>query len=801
MSDLRGRVARLLPRIVLGGAGVAALLIAAAPTVPRWGVHHTPHLDKPSLRLNPGQTVEQTFRLEEDRLDTLLLWIDRGQPVPQTGALAIVVRVQKDRRSVTVPFTDVLPSGTIVVPLTPVLRGSGGTMGSINVSLVGTSTPVFLSYQIGETIYPDGDLRHSTRRTAKGDLAFRVRYADAPFGHRGYAFGIAAATLAAGAITAWALRCPRAAPAPPWTGPHAAEAPRGKRDLRIAALLGLAVAVFYAIFLLRPGMWIGPDDFTKDVTYLTEGAAALRAGAWPEWAHARCGGLPLVGNPESNILGLGTLFATILPADRALELLLALEAGMGAAGVFFLARVLGLPSQGAAAAALTMGLAGTYAYRLAEGWAMLGGAVAFLPWAAAFLGAGFQTRDRRWAAASGLALAASFYRGDLHLVVGVFLLCILWAFVTVIGGRRLPTGQAGRWPFEVLLITGVAFAFFSLPKVLGYLEGPSIVPPSLPSYTATLIRDGIVGDVFLRTPSAATPVRFLEAEQPDRWGAVGSPVGLVALLLALLGLLTRHPARWLAALLTGAGFVLSEGTLYGTVIRHVGVIATLLRIPSKLLLITLPFLGVLVGIGLVRLHTMFGSRRPVAAAALVVLGLTLAIPTGRILGREFTPRTSVTIPRPAEPTLTVYGPSTGDPANTHAVRARAGYILPWLCTEPFDQPPFTRRITQPTPIADVPAAIGPNRISLRVGAPPAETRILTRAAPGWRTNRGILVDEPDGAFRLLAPQVGKPNVTLQYRTATREAQMLIVGLFLVTVAVLLITLVPRASAAEEPQQS
>lgn len=765
---------------IVGSLG-AAFLVLAGPSHTVWGPHHTPHRDKPPLLLTPGHTVRQTLRFEHGNPDLLVVWLDSASPRP-TGKLRVTLETPSGAHTTDRPLADAGADGALVVPLAPGhIQGPTGTPAAFSLLFQGEQRErLALAYEIDSTRTPDGALRLDGRER-QGDLAFRFRYRQPALGSRARQALAAFLLFGAGVLVSRFLRVSQG---------DRARAPSGsslvRNDLLTATLSCVVAATFYGIFLLRPGQWLGPDDFTKDVTYLAEGAAALRAGAWPEWAHVRCGGMAFLGNPESSVLSLGTLLAVVLRADRALFLLLALEAGIGAAGAFLLARSLHLGRAAAIASVLVTTLSATAAYRWAEGWAMLGGVVAFLPWFFLFFIRSVDTGDRRYAVLAGLVATAMFYRGDIHVVIGLLLVAAVSAGGKAIAERSLRS-------LRPLVVVVTTFALFASVKVLPYVEQGGLRAATIPPYAAPLLQDGLLDDVFLRSPPAATPVRFLHAEQPDRFGTVGATVGPFALVLAGIGLLRAHRARRTGALIAITGLLLAEGTLYDIVLRHLGVVGTLLRIPSKQLFFTVLGLGILAGLGAEYVLSKTGPlRRLVAVLLLGLLTLSLVIPTSYVLAREFARRTHLTLPPPAGPTLTTYGPRTADPAKTLAVRAAAGYFLPWLCTEPFAQLPFTHSVTSDTPLADVPAHTGPNRITLAVADRPASVHVRTRAAPGWRTSGGVLLPREDGALSVLIPRNGPEQTTLTYRTSTAPAQGLLFLTFIILSAMLAAPLIRKS---------
>lgn len=756
---------------VLAAAALIALLVLVAPALPQWGARHLAHLDRPHLQLPPGRVVEQTYVFETDRLDTFILWVDPTHPFPNLGTLRLTIETGKASREAIKSLRDIPPSGTAVFSFPSPLRAHKGAPGIARVVLEGTREPVWLTYQLDSSKYPEGRLRVNGRERP-GDLAFQIRYQRPALGSVGLHRVFAAAILLAGGMVTRLFRR-RQGPTTVWALRRA--------DVVHAATLGLLVTVFYGAFLLRPGLWVGAGDFSKDAAYLASAADAVRGGVWPTWSHRTCGGMALLGNPEGNTVSLGTLFALALPPDRALLLLLIVEGGLSAAGTFLLARTLGLGAHGSVAASVIASLSSAYAYRIVEGLTPVGGAVAFLPWVFLFLEHAIRNGRNRGPAVflSGTALAAMLLRGDVHVVVGAALAVVVWVFLRALQRRSLAT-------LTVLLGVGASAFLWSSVKLLPYLEQPSLIQSALPPYVVPLARFRLLDDALLRIHDRGdVAVRPLHDRRVEQWGNFGGYVGTIALLFGGIGMLTKHPARLPVLGSAAVAFAVSEGMLFETVLRHNEVLGSLLRVPTRVLSVFVLFLGIGAGMGLERIlrDARGWGRRAVTVGFLLFLTVDLGWAAGRVLLANTD--WSVVPPRlaPSGPTLALHQNVSPDHERHATKLVRAGFLLPRICGDQNNPPTFIRELSSDQPLASVPSEIRPNRIFLQGPAGPADIRVNERFTSSWSAADATVLEDVRGGLQVVTPSGQARTVELQYRSGTVRAQqalltLLVVGLVL-----------------------
>lgn len=746
--------------VVLAGSLLAAAALVSAPSLPEWGERHQPHHEPKSLLLPSGQRIGQSFAPIHSSLDAIAVWLDPAAGWPREGNLLIELEAGGRTSAATATLANIPESGLAVFQFPRPIRSPQGSEARLFVSLDRSDQRVALRYQIDATKYTEGALLHFDPRK-QGDLAFQIRYRRPALGSRARQLGYATTIAAAGVVLAAALR---------QSQPHRILTDQKSRaDTQLAFILGGVTALFYLAFFWQPGWWVGPSDFVKDTSYITASAAAVRQSTWPVWSHLTCGGMPLLGNPEGNTFSLATLLALLLEPEQALWLTLALEAGLGAAGAYLFARSLHASRLAGILAAFIYSLSGVYAYRLAEGFSMLGGPMALIPWV--FLGV-----QKGSVLMGGLALAGMFLRGDVHVVIGVLAIVVLWCMYTML---RTRTWQ----PVRLLAgIAALAFLAASI-KVLPYLEQPKLIGGTLHPYVAPLAQQGLLDEVFFKLPSRSVKIPVLHGELPEHYGNFGAYIGLLPVLLAVVGLLTKNRFRPYLLIGAAASFVLAEGTLFEYALRHIPPLDALLRVPTRLLPIFVLFVGILAAIGLDRIRIRSSVGRLLAAVITAFVLIDLASASSTILTDNLWQRTTGAVTSPQQPTLAPHANFSRADVYYAGTLLRAGYLLPHVCGDQNNPPEFLGAIENPTLIASLPAHLAPNTTHLNTPADPGEYRIAQRFVPAFSADRGIVIPADDGSVVLLTPRSnGGQEVTLRYLSATTRSQQILTGLLVVLTA-------------------
>jgi|GEM_PF-2234973 hypothetical protein len=769
--------------VILTGASLAAILIYSAPTLPVWGERKASHDGTETLPLPSGHSVEQTFLFENESLDYVVLWLDTSEPLPEEGSIHLSVSASTGSTSALVPFKNIPPSGTAIFPLDSPLLSPPDKIGSFSLSLSNSKQRVHLKYQIDSTKYEGGALVYHPNLRKKGDLAFQFRYQRPALFYKPLQITYALAIFLAGLIISIAIK-----PAGKKMQ-HLTRANIFKRAL-IPILLFFIVAAFYGFILVKPGTWVGPSDFTKELSYVVSSFEAFKSFSWPIWSHYTCGGMPLLGNPESATLSLSTLLAVVTSRpELALWLTLAIEAGLAAAGAYCLARALKISASGSILAGVITSLSSTFTYKIVEGIVMVGGPFAFFPWALLGLHKAIKSRSPGWLVLSGISLIAMFWRGDVHIIVGVILIMFIWASGVALRERRF-------YPLLILLAILSLFSLGATVKTLPYFEQPGLINAQVDPHSAQITESRLWDDVFLKKHDRTFKIPVLHG-LPEHYGYVGSYIGIIPIIILCIGLFVRHKYRWLLLVSLFTSLVIVDGALYENVLRHLGPMSALLRMPTRLLFISVFLIAVLSGIGLDGLIRRI-RKIPISSSGLksilkslpviiiVFVSLNLVLSNLYILKRNMSPYSTTTISRPTSPTLTPHLNSSPDDRQHASVLLKHGYILPNVCGDQNNPPEFLSIIEGPVELSDYTTKLQPNSITLSNVPQNTEVAVRERFVSAWHSSSGKILPGSDGSIHLLTDSSPNDIISIRYTSVTIRAQQI---LLLTILAVIGITII------------
>lgn len=174
----------------------------------------------------------------------------------------------------------------------------------------------------------------------------------------------------------------------------------------LAALL-LLPALAQPAHLVYPS-WSEFSDLTlihwPKVTLIRESLA--QGDGWPLWASYGLSGQPLAANQLAMLFYPPALLLLVLPQAWSFTLFYALHLAWAGIGAYWLTRGLGRRAESALLAAAIFTLSGKLAAHTAIGHASLVPAIAWTPWALAFLHRSLTRRSLAFALLTGVALAA-----------------------------------------------------------------------------------------------------------------------------------------------------------------------------------------------------------------------------------------------------------------------------------------------------------------------------------------------------------------------------------------------------------
>ncbi|HYB92434.1 MAG TPA: hypothetical protein VEC38_15465 [Candidatus Binataceae bacterium] len=315
----------------------------------------------------------------------------------------------------------------------------------------------------------------------------------------------------------------------------------------------------------------------------------------PLWNPYECGGVPMIGNPQSRVLTPFFLIHLLFGPAAGIHLEIALHFALAWAGGYFLARTLKMSRIASAGAATIFPASSWLSLHVAVGHVIFLG-FAYTPWFLAFL---LQAADRKridWAVMAGGAIAMAFFEGSAHPVIYTAMLAVP-VVVT------LAVMERSWWPLGALAIAGIFGLGFAAPKLLAAIHVLSLHPRPV-DYPV----DSEYGKLLVLLFS---PRPYLSGVPINHWGfwESGAYIGLFVI-PALAGLLAgRRAVPWGVAaifmlLLYGGDH---GGSLWPwTILHHLPVFSSSQN-PSRAIIPFVLAVAVLAGFGFDCVQRWMGS--------------------------------------------------------------------------------------------------------------------------------------------------------------------------------------------------
>ena len=265
-------------------------------------------------------------------------------------------------------------------------------------------------------------------------------------------------------------------------------------------------------------------------------------GQFPFWNPYKCGGMPLLGNPEAVVATPFLLLDLIAGPIAGLYLQIILHLALGFAGGYVLARVMGLGSlAGVVLASVFLSTSWLY-LQLAMGNLTLSLPIAYWPWMLALFFVGIDRRKIAPLGVGGVMLGLSGTEGNYTFVYAVILVAVLSIIVTLT--------QRTIWPIIAAIIVVVFGAAIGAIKLLPVAETLALYP-----------RGGWAGpeaDTLSMIPTflfSRNQDLFREIPGLALFACYGAYISPVFVLMAVVGLLTGR-AKALPWLVTAIVFML-----------------------------------------------------------------------------------------------------------------------------------------------------------------------------------------------------------------------------------------------------
>jgi len=383
----------------------------------------------------------------------------------------------------------------------------------------------------------------------------------------------------------------------------------------LLALIALCGLFFWDVVCLPDDAILGGNDLSNMFLHWTEFAVStLRQGQLPLWNPYIFSGVPFVANPQPALFYPPMWLALLMPATRALSLVIVLHIWLSGAGMYAWLRAEGADVTGSLAGALVVAFSGYFFVRIRSGHIGVITTEAWLPLVLWAFRQADEARSWKLAAFSGLPLGLSILGGHTASFVYVALGLLAYALYRGYRGwRGERTWRAALLPLLWLaLMTAVGLALAAaqlLPLAEFALRSSRQAAQSYefsaryswpPGYLLTLLVPNFFGE----------PVRT------GYWGdglydELIFYIGVLPLILALLGARLRHSLRpFLIAMELGALFLsLGEYSVLHRLFYQILPVFRLTRAPGRAGFL-LCFAGAaLAGLTLTELHSTERQER------------------------------------------------------------------------------------------------------------------------------------------------------------------------------------------------
>ncbi len=544
---------------------------------------------------------------------------------------------------------------------------------------------------------------------------------------------------------------------------------RGKFTRTEAIAVAVASVVFSLVFCYRLVLHLTFAGTVNDWDFVS---ASQWAAYWtvdqyhqfPLWNPFLCGGMPLLGDPQSHVLTPGFFLTMMLGPVVGLHLEVILYCAIGWAGGYVLGRVLGLRRISAVCTATAFAGSSWFFLRTSEGqFPFL--AFVYLPW---ILAAGWAASDRaklRYAAVCGLLIAVSFFEsGPYPPLFGGLTLALV-----MVG--RAAVRLSGR-PLIALIVASFFAAGFGAIKFLPATQ----VMESHPHRTDA---------GYSNTVEALGRALFARNQDHNRsslngWGfwESGAYVGLFALIAVAALRYPRSALPWVVAaifLFYAARGWTSPNCLWAWLHRIPLFSST--RLPSRVLIPFVLMVAVLAGIGI---DAVCSRGSPVALAVSVLLVIVGGVDLLAV-GPPNLSFALLNVPGPG-PTHGEFAQSLRPPAvaQSAVIRDHQGVVN---CYTGMDWPTNVKGWNEPAYRGEqyllgrgsvTLARWSPNRLEYLVDAlAPSVMVVNQNYDPSWRAMSGAgPTYSLDGLLALRVP-AGKSRIVLRYISIAAICGMII----------------------------
>ncbi len=402
-------------------------------------------------------------------------------------------------------------------------------------------------------------------------------------------------------------------------------------------LVGLGAAFLILVGVKPLGLPFIPGARFSDAATSHWGAAlflqrsVMRDGEFPYWRDTILGGQPFAANPLNKTAYPLQWLTLFLPPALHINTMIVLHLLIAGAGVWKLARSLGLGAWSAGVSVIAYGLSPRMVGHLGAGHLDIVYALAWLPWVLwAVKRAAAGSRRSLWASGlfAGLMFLADVRLSLFGLVLagGYAIYCIFKLDPTPVPSPNSGRGASGTPARATVsqLRNWMQLWSFALPAILFMLIASAVIIPLWlwsPYLTRAALTAADAG-VFALRPEYLLGVFIPQAHRNVE---VLTYLGLAPLILAVIGALTarRRVIFWLIAALIATLYALGSNGFLWNFLTQIIPFLLWFRVPSRAWLIVTLVVALLAGYGAERL-----KRRLLQIAVLITVALELTL-TGR----------------------------------------------------------------------------------------------------------------------------------------------------------------------------
>ena len=310
-------------------------------------------------------------------------------------------------------------------------------------------------------------------------------------------------------------------------------------------------------------------------------------GQFPLWDPYKCGGIPLLANPQSIHLTPLFVLDLVFGTDAGVHLEVIAHIAIAFAGAYFLARVLRLRPMAAVATGGAFAGSSWYYGHLAVGHCVMM-AHAYVPWVIALFCLYVERGRILFGLMSGFLMALILMEGGVYALPQTALVLSLLALILAI--QRL-----NGMPLVALGVVGLSTIGFAAVKVLPIIAFVGIQPRPIPSPERNYLND-----FFLELFSHNQNPAIVHAGQYWGFYEYQAYIGVLYAALAVVGII-RRPAQSLPWLVLSFVLLVLAAGDFGPyspwVLLHQLPLFTDLRLPTRILILLTLTSGVLAGQG------------------------------------------------------------------------------------------------------------------------------------------------------------------------------------------------------------